>query len=92
MLVILKVSALDDDLDEAESSSDEEMETQVSSIKEINDAVGDDDSLFVLKGTYKIASMRWLLSLTPSRREYYIFSGPPYGIIFSENSEKISSH
>ena len=23
---------------------------------------------------------------------YYIFSGPPYGIIFSENSEKISSH
>ena len=28
--------------------------------------------------------------LTPSRRVYYIFSGPPYGIIFSENSEKIS--
>ena len=30
--------------------------------------------------------------LTPSRRVYYIFSGPPYGIIFSENSENISSH
>ena len=32
------------------------------------------------------------ITLTPSRRVYYIFSGPPYGIIFSENSEKISSH
>ena len=30
--------------------------------------------------------------LTPSRRVYYIFSGPPYGIILSDNSEKISSH
>ena len=27
--------------------------------------------------------------LTSSRREYYIFSGPPCGIIFSENREKI---
>ena len=32
------------------------------------------------------------LSLASSRQEYYIFSGPPCGIIFSENSEKISSH
>ena len=28
--------------------------------------------------------------LTSSHRAYYIFSGPPCGIIFSENSEKIS--
>ena len=27
-------------------------------------------------------------SLTSSRRVYYIFSGPPCGIIFSEYSEK----
>ena len=33
-----------------------------------------------------------LPSLTSSRQEYYIFSGSPCGIIFSENSEKISSH
>ena len=26
--------------------------------------------------------------LTSSRREYYIFPGPPCGIIFSENREK----
>ena len=26
--------------------------------------------------------------LTSSRREYYIFSGPPCGIIFSENLKK----
>ena len=31
-------------------------------------------------------------ALTRSRRVYYIFSGPPYGIIFSENTEKISSN
>ena len=30
----------------------------------------------------------FLFYLTPSRRVYYIFSGPPYGIIFSENSGK----
>ena len=30
--------------------------------------------------------------LTPSLRAYYIFSGRPCGIIFSENSETISSH
>ena len=30
--------------------------------------------------------------LTSSRRKYYIFSGPPCGIIFSENFEQISSH
>ena len=29
---------------------------------------------------------------TSSRREYYIFSGLPCGIIFSENSEKYSSN
>ena len=29
---------------------------------------------------------------TCSRRAYYFFFGPPYGIIFSENLEKISSH
>ena len=29
------------------------------------------------------------LSLTSSRREYYIFSGPACGIIFSENQKKI---
>ena len=28
------------------------------------------------------------MALTSSRREYYIFSGPLCGIIFSENSEK----
>ena len=30
--------------------------------------------------------------LTCSRRAYYFFFGPPCGIIFSENSEKISRH
>ena len=29
-----------------------------------------------------------ILCETSSRREYYIFFGPPCGIIFSENSEK----
>ena len=29
--------------------------------------------------------------LTSSHREYYMFSGPLCGIIFSENSENISS-
>ena len=33
-----------------------------------------------------------VLCLTPSRRAYYIFFGPPGRIIFSENSENISSH
>ena len=33
-----------------------------------------------------------VIVLTSSRRVYYIFSGPPCGIIFSENSENISSH
>ena len=32
--------------------------------------------------------MEQILSLTSSHRGYYIFSGPPCGIIFSENSEK----
>ena len=40
----------------------------------------------------KTKSLLKYASLTPSRRVYYIFSGPPNGIIFSENSEKISSH
>ena len=37
--------------------------------------------------------LNWLkINLTSARQEYYFFFGPPCGIIFSENSEKISSH
>ena len=45
----------------------------------------------VYKQTVNIPA-NFIVMLTPSLRAYYIFSGPPCGIIFSENFEKISSH
>ena len=45
-----------------------------------------------LQGLYKEVVANRDIIFTSSSREYYIFSSPPCVIIFSRNSEKISSH
>ena len=47
-------------------------------------------SIYIFNSIFSTLSQRW--TLTNSHQEYYIFSGPPCGIIFSKNLEKISSH
>ena len=42
-----------------------------------------------LKVSFTLFESRYMYALTCSRRAYYIFSGPPCGIIFSENSDFI---